>query len=130
MKKARVYQYSKCSTCVKAMQFLKAKKIDFESIEITEQPPSVSELKQMLKIYDGDLKKLFNTSGIQYRELDLAKKLPTMSESEALKLLSTNGKLVKRPFLLVGDKGLVGFREEAWKTCSDLQELSGKSVKS
>lgn len=115
MKKTKVYQYGKCSTCVKAMQFLKKKGVDFESVEITETPPSVAELKKMLKIYDGDLKKLFNTSGIQYRELDMANKLPKMSEDEALKMLSGNGKLVKRPFVLSGDEGIVGFREEAWK---------------
>jgi arsenate reductase len=115
MKKIKVYEYPQCSTCAKALQFLKKRGVDFEKVDITLQPPSVKELKQMLQTYGGELKKLFNTSGIQYRELGMAEKLPKMSEADALKLLSENGKLVKRPFVLKDDRGVVGFQEDAWK---------------
>lgn len=69
----------------------------------------------MLGFYDGDVRKLFNTSGMQYRELELAKKLPEMPLEKAIDLLSTNGMLVKRPFLLKSDLGLLGFKEASWK---------------
>jgi len=68
----------------------------------------------MLDSYDGDIRKLFNTSGVQYRELNMKEKLPTMSAADAIQLLSGNGKLIKRPFLLNGDKGIVAFKQELW----------------
>lgn len=108
----RVYEYEKCSTCRKAMKFLHGRKIECTSVPIVESPPSVAELKTMLG-YVG-LKRLFNTSGVQYRELGMSEKLKTISESEALSLLSRNGKLVKRPFVLLKDRGLVGFVESEW----------------
>ncbi|MGZ3733034.1 MAG: arsenate reductase family protein [Parachlamydiaceae bacterium] len=111
-----VYVYSKCSTCQKALQFLKQHRLSFQQKEITLTPPSLEELKQMLRFYKNDIKKLFNTSGILYREMQLSSKLPDMSESEALHLLTTEGMLVKRPFLLGNDVGLVGFREAQWMT--------------
>lgn len=113
--KVKIYQYAKCSTCVKALKFLVGRKLDFQSIDITEQPPTKAELEKMIRIYDGDFKKLFNTSGLQYRELKIGERIKDMSASEAVKLLSGNGRLVKRPFVLVGDKGLVGFKEDEWK---------------
>lgn len=115
MKKTKIYEYPKCSTCVKALQFLDKRKVAYDKIDISQQPPTVPELKQMLKHYDGQIRRLFNTSGIQYRELGIAEKLPNMSEAEALKLLSGNGKLVKRPFVLTADEGVVGFKEDEWK---------------
>lgn len=111
----KFYQYPKCSTCKRAVAFLKQQGVQFLDIDISQSPPSVAELKQMLKAYDGNLRKLFNTSGIQYRELGLKDKLADMSEQEALQMLSSNGKLVKRPFLLDGSKGAVGFVETEWK---------------
>ena len=69
----------------------------------------------MLESYDGEIKKLFNTSGVQYRELNMKEKLPTMNTDEAIELLSQNGKLIKRPFLLKDGKGIVGFKEELWQ---------------
>lgn len=68
----------------------------------------------MLKFQDGELRKLFNTSGVQYRELKMKDKLPTMTETEAIDLLSQNGKLIKRPFLLTPATGLIGFNENIW----------------
>lgn len=109
----KIYEYSKCSTCRNALKFLTARKVAFTPVPIVDQPPTVAELKTMLG-FAGDLKKLFNTSGIQYRELGIAEKLKTMSESEALSLLSKNGKLIKRPFVLLKDRGLLGFKENEW----------------
>jgi Spx/MgsR family transcriptional regulator len=110
----KLYIYSKCSTCQNALKFLAQKKVAFECHEITETPPNVPELRTMLKFLNGDLKKLFNTSGQLYRELQLAEKLKEMSEIEALTLLSKNGMLVKRPFLLDDHFGLLGFNEAKW----------------
>lgn len=112
--KYKIFEYSKCSTCRNALKFLAQKKIAFEKVDIVENPPSLKELKQMLLQKEGNLKALFNTSGEMYREMKLSEKLPKLSESEALDLLSKNGKLVKRPFLLGEKIGLVGFKEEEW----------------
>lgn len=111
----KFYGYSKCDTCRKALKFLEARGVKVESLDITATPPSKAELKKMLKAQGGNLKKLFNTSGQVYREKKISEKLPSLSETEALDLLAATGKLVKRPFVLVGDKGLVGFREAEWK---------------
>ena len=108
------YQYKNCDSCRKARKFLKARGIEFEAIDITVQPPSVDELTVMLDHQNGELRKLFNTSGLQYRELEMKDRLPNMSKDEALALLASNGKLIKRPFLLSGDVGLVGFKEAEW----------------
>lgn len=120
----KVYEYDKCSTCKKALKFLDAlnsdrndaRKVSYERIAIVEHPPTVTELKKMLG-FVGDIRKLFNTSGLVYRELKLGEKLPGMSEAQALKLLASNGKLIKRPFALASDhsRGLVGFKEAEWK---------------
>ena len=109
----RIYEYSKCSTCRNALKFLQARKIAFTAVPIVDQPPTVAELKSMLG-YVG-LKRLFNTSGVQYRELGISDKLKTLSEGEALALLAKNGKLIKRPFVLFKNRGLVGFKEDEWK---------------
>jgi arsenate reductase len=114
MKKLKVYEYAGCSTCRKALKFLDAKKTPYEKIDITAQAPAPAELKTMLG-YVGEVRKLFNTSGLVYKELKLSAKLPAMSEKEALALLAGNGRLVKRPFVLGEGFGMVGFREEEWE---------------
>jgi len=111
----KIYQYPKCSTCRKALKFLDANNINYTAVDITEQPPTKTELKQMLKHQNGELRKLFNTSGVQYRELKIKDKLPTMTEKEAIDLLAQNGKLIKRPFLLTQTTGFVGFKEDLWQ---------------
>ncbi len=116
MASLKVYSYKKCSTCQKALKFLEKKKINYNVIEIVDNPPSKLELKKMLKSYNGEIKKLFNTSGVVYREKKIKDKIAKMTQAEAIDLLSSNGKLVKRPFLLAGEKGLVGFKEEEWKS--------------
>lgn len=110
----RVYAYEKCDTCRKALKFLAAKKVAHEVIPIRQQPPTVAELRAMLAHVGGDLRRLFNTSGQDYRALDLKSRLPKLSEDEALALLASNGNLVKRPFALTPKSGVVGFREEEW----------------
>lgn len=110
----RVYEYEKCSTCRQALKFLDAQKTPYQAIPIVDQPPTMAELRSMLS-FAGDLRRLFNVSGVVYREMGLGEKLGTMSEGAALRLLSKNGKLVKRPFVLLKDRGLLGFKEDEWK---------------
>lgn len=117
----KVYEYSKCSTCVKALKFLEANEISFNALPIAEKAPSLKELKEMLdalKLNGGTLKNLFNTSGLVYKEMKLSEKFPTLTEKQALDLLASNGKLVKRPFVIgnLGKKAihLVGFKESQW----------------
>lgn len=110
-----VYLYKNCSTCQKAKSFLKNKGIAFEEKAIRETPPSVKELKTMLGFYEGDLKRLFNTSGLDYRNLNIKDKLPKLTEKEALELLASTGNLIKRPFALGAGWGRVGFKEDEWK---------------
>jgi arsenate reductase (glutaredoxin) len=115
----KVYGYKNCSTCQKAIKFLELHKITFDKIPIVDRPPSLGELKRMLlflKDQGHNFKKLFNTSGAQYRELDISDKIKMgLTEEAALELLSQNGKLIKRPFLLTDTNGTVGFDEDQWK---------------
>jgi arsenate reductase len=114
----KIYEYAGCSTCKKALKFLDTHKIKYEAIPIVERPPTKVELKAMLsfvKAEGGDLKKLFNTSGVLYREMKISEKFSRMSETEALDLLAKNGKLIKRPFVVGEDFGLLGFKEDQWK---------------
>lgn len=110
----KIYTYKKCSTCRKATKWLKEQNLDFEELPIRETPPSVDELRAMLE-FVGDLKKLFNTSGQDYRALGMKDKLPSMTNEEAFECLAANGNLAKRPFLLDADKGITGFKEERWE---------------
>ncbi|MFV8256621.1 arsenate reductase family protein [Bdellovibrio bacteriovorus] len=114
----KVYEYAKCSTCVKALKFLDGKKVKYDKLPIVDKAPSQKELKEMLsalKERGGSIRNLFNTSGVMYKEMKLSEKLPSMTEAEAIKLLSENGKLVKRPFVIGDDTHLVGFKEDEWK---------------
>jgi arsenate reductase len=109
-----IYVYQNCSTCRNALKWLKQSKIAYEVKAIRESPPSPVELKTALQACGGDLRKLFNTSGVDYRELGLKDRLPSMSEEASLALLAENGNLVKRPFLIGDGKVLVGFNETVW----------------
>ncbi|CCB86098.1 MULTISPECIES: arsenate reductase family protein [Parachlamydia] len=111
----KVYSYQKCSTCQKAQKFLDHAQIAYQVLPIKEQPPSVEELKTALDYVQGDLKKLLNTSGEEYRKLNLKERLSEMTQEEIFKMMSQNGMLVKRPFVLGKDFVLLGFKEEAWK---------------
>lgn len=111
-----VYSYANCSTCRDALAWLKQHRVAYTEKPIYTNPPSLPELRRMLAHQGGNLRKLFNTSGMVYRELGLAARLPTMSEDDALALLAGNGRLVKRPFVLGPATGLVGFDPKAWAT--------------
>lgn len=114
----KFYGYQGCSTCKSAIKWLKARGISFQEIPIRETPPTLSELTAMLKAHEGQLRPLFNTAGQDYRSLGMKDKLPQMTAEDALILLSQNGNLVKRPFVIDAAKGiqLVGFQEATWTT--------------
>ena len=111
----KVYCYSRCTTCKKALKWLNENGIEHEVIDINKtEHPDEETLREYYAVSGLPLKRFFNTSGIPYREMGLSKKLPTMSEDEQLALLATDGMLVKRP-LVVGDGFvLTGFKEEEW----------------
>jgi len=110
----KVYEFKGCSTCQKALKWLKQKDLEFKSIPIRETPPNKTELRRMLKLYSGNIRKLFNTSGAEYRKLNLKDNLPKLSEAQLIDMLNTNGNLVKRPFFINKGGGLVGFNENEW----------------
>lgn len=110
----KIYTYNKCGTCQKALKYLQEKGVDYTEIPIREKPPAKTELKSMLKSYNGEKKKLFNTSGLDYRSLNIKEKLPSMTEKEVIDLLSTNGNLIKRPFVITSSAQIVGFKKEEW----------------
>ena len=106
--------YPKCTTCQKAKKWLDENNIEYTERHIVENNPSYDELKQWHEKSGLELKRFFNTSGLLYKEMQLKNKLPEMSEEEQLRLLSTNGMLVKRPIVVGNDTVLVGFREAQW----------------
>ena len=109
-------EYPPCSTCKKAKKWLDDHGINYTDRHIKENNPSYEELKNWYVISGLPLKKFFNTSGLQYRSLELKDKLPFMSEDEQLQLLATDGMLVKRPVLVTDDgKVLTGFKEADWE---------------
>lgn len=110
-----VLVYHKCSTCQKALKWLDEHKIFFEERPIIEENPTYEELKEWYEKSGMPLKKFFNTSGMLYKQMNLKDKLPEMSEDEQLKLLATDGMLVKRPLVVGEDFVLTGFREKEWE---------------
>jgi len=110
----KVYQYSKCSTCRKALKWLESHGVEVEAIDITEKPPSKTALKRHWKASGLPLKKLFNTSGQSYRKGGFKDRLPAMSDDEQLAALAADGKLIKRPIVVAGDTVLVGFSAERY----------------
>ena len=107
--------YPKCSTCQKAKKWLDAQEISYTERHIVEENPTYEVLKKWQARSGLPIKKFFNTSGMLYKEMQLKDKLPQMSEDEQLKLLATNGMLVKRPLIVDGDTVLTGFREKEWE---------------
>ena len=108
-------EYPKCSTCKKAKKWLEENNIEFIDRNIVEDTPTIQELEKWIKMSGKEIKKWFNTSGLKYKELNLKDKLETMSDKEKIKLLASDGMLIKRP-LFISDKGIfVGFKEEMWK---------------
>lgn len=109
-----VLVYRKCSTCIKALKWLDANGVEYVERAIVEENPTYEELKEWYGRSGLPLKKFFNTSGVLYKEMKLKDKLPEMSEEEQLKLLATDGKLVKRPLVVGNDFVLTGFKEAEW----------------
>lgn len=107
--------YPKCTTCKKAQNWLDNNNIEYTLRDIKEQKPTYDELKAWHTKSGEPLKKFFNTSGLLYRSLELKDKLPNMSEEEMLKLLCSDGMLVKRPLLVSADFVLIGFKESKWQ---------------
>ena len=108
-------EYPKCSTCKKAKKWLLDNNIEFTDRNIVEDTPTIEELKKWIKESKKDIKKFFNTSGLKYKELNLKEKLINMTDEEKIKLLSSDGMLIKRPLVITENKILTGFREEEWK---------------
>ena len=108
-------QYPPCSTCKKAKAFLDEQGASYTARHIKDENPSYEELKAWVEMSGLPLKKFFNTSGLLYKSMNLKEKLPTMTEEEQLRLLASDGMLVKRPSLVTEKAVLTGFREEAWK---------------
>jgi arsenate reductase len=118
--------YPKCTTCQKAKKWLDERGIRYEVRDIKEERPSYDELKTWLTASDLPVRKFFNTSGLVYKSLNLRDKLPAMSEEECLRLLSTDGMLVKRPLLIGEGVVLLGFRETEWEKA--LREKDSRSA--
>lgn len=108
-------QYPKCSTCKNAKNWLKENNIEFQERNIVEDVPTGEELKQWIEKSGIEIKKWFNTSGLKYKELNLKDKLPNISDEEKMKLLASDGMLIKRP-LFISNKGIfIGFKKEKWQ---------------
>ena len=108
-------EYPKCGTCQKAKKWLQAQNIVFEDRHIVEQNPSEEELRTWISRSGLEIKKFFNTSGMKYKELGLKDKLPHMSDEEKIKLLASDGMIVKRPIVVKDENVLVGFQEAQWE---------------
>ena len=109
MKKIIFYSYLKCSTCIKAVKWLKSKDFEFQLIDIVEEPPLVNYLNQALEQYSDDKKRIFNTRGKAFKNLN--PDIYNLSREEIVQLLLSDGKLIKRPFLIFGEKIILGFNE-------------------
>ncbi len=109
MKKIIFYSYSKCSTCIKAAKWLKSKNFEFKLIDIVKEPPLVNYLNLALEQYSDDKKRIFNTRGKAFKNLNLD--IYCLSREEIVQLLLSDGKLIKRPFLIFGEKIILGFNE-------------------
>ena len=107
--------YPKCSTCRKAKKWLEENNIEFEERNIIDDNPTYEELKEWYEKSGLALNRFFNTSGMKYRDLKLKDKRPEMSEDEQLKLLATDGMLVKRPVIVSDDVVLTGFKVKEWE---------------
>lgn len=108
-------EYPKCSTCQKAKKWLDEHKIQYSDRHIKDDNPTYDELKEWYERSGLPLKKFFNTSGLLYKSLELKDKLPNMTEDEQLKLLASNGMLIKRPLIVKDDLILTGFKEKEWE---------------
>ena len=111
----KVYCYDKCSTCKKALKWLADNIIEHEIIDIKANHPDEKQLRDFHRKSGLPLKRFFNTSGMLYRQMELSKKLPEMSEDEQISLLAADGMLVKRPLLIADKYVLTGFKQAEWE---------------
>ena len=111
----KLYGYEKCTTCRNAVKLLEAEQIEFEYVPIRDTPPTRREMQQVLESTQLPIRKLFNTSGREYRFLGLKDKLHRMTDGQTLDLLKENGNLVKRPVLIGDGVALIGFNESEWR---------------
>ena len=111
----KAYCYDRCSTCRKALKWLEEQGVEHEVIDIKGDHPDQETIRTLYEMSGLPLKKFFNTSGMLYRELGLAKKLPDMSDEDKLELLASDGMLVKRPLIVGEDFVLLGFKEKEWE---------------
>jgi len=111
----KFYHYAKCSTCRKAEQWLKKRGNDLDSVDITANPPGRDQLKTILKASGKPITALLNTSGVQYRLLNMKEKVKTLTEDQLLSLLSKNGRLLKRPLVWENSKATIGFKEDEFQ---------------
>lgn len=107
--------YPKCSTCQKAKKFLDENQIKYTDRHIVTETPTYEELKSIIEASGLPISKFFNTSGLLYRSMNLKEELKSCSDDEKIKLLASNGMLIKRPILVKNNTVLVGFKEEEWK---------------
>lgn len=112
----KMYYYNKCGTSRKAKKFFDENGIDYEIVQIVEEPPSKEELREMVKKSGLEIKKYFNTSGQSYRNLGMKDKIKTLSEEELLDILASDGKIIKRPVITDGETVTVGWNDETSKT--------------
>ena len=110
------YGYPKCTTCREAKKWLDEHGVTYDEFDIKEAPPSEEQLREIISGSGLDLKKFFNTSGKVYRENGLKDRLPEMSEDEQIRLLASDGMLIKRPIVYDGEKATVGFREAEFES--------------
>lgn len=112
------YCYSKCSTCKKAEKWLKEHDVSYQKIDLVEQPPTKEQMLTIFTKNDKNLRYFFNTSGMDYRKMNLKDRVDTMSKEQAAELMSKNGKLIKRPLMVDATKATCGFNakvyEENW----------------
>ncbi|KIX90301.1 arsenate reductase [Staphylococcus microti] len=111
----KFYQYKNCTTCKKAAKFLSDHGVSYEPIDIVQHTPTKEAFKEIVETTGIEIKKLFNTHGAKYRELNLKDKLAELSDDEMFELLASDGMLVKRPLAVSGDKVTVGFKEETYR---------------
>ena len=107
--------YKKCSTCRKAYEWLKSNNIVFDERSIVDENPTSEELTNWIKKSELDIKRFFNTSGLKYKELNLKDKLIDMSDEDKIRLLASDGMLIKRPLFIKDNIVLIGFKESEWK---------------
>lgn len=115
MEKITFLHYPACGTCKKAKQWLEDNQVAYNSRLIVEDNPTEEELKVWIPKSGLPIRKFFNTSGVIYKKLNLKEKLPSMNEEEQIKLLASNGKLIKRPLIVSENLILVGFKPEEWE---------------